>query len=334
MNGVLLGTRSGVFWLERGTLSPLGLEDEHISAIYGWPRPEGQVTILAGSYGNGMFRREADGEWTPVSAGLTATAFRTIVPDPYDAAAILCGTEPGRIFRSIDGGHTWNELAGILDLPGIDDWYLPYSPRAGAVRNIYAPPETSQLFAAVEVGGLLRSEDSGDTWTCQRVLTDPDIHHITGHPHDPLLLYASLGWAAMKSDERGPDAPPLGGVARSRDGGETWTKLHTDYTRATLIPASQPDVLLAGPAKQVGSEGRIERSEDGGDTWHPAGAGFESPMEDMVELFLDAPDGSVWAMTSGGRLYRAEPGDWEWRSMLPADATVSVRSVNFLTGGM
>ncbi len=332
MNGVLLGTRTGVFWLERGTLAPLGLESEDITAIYAWSRPEGQVTILAGSYGNGLFRREGQGEWAPITAGLTAPAFRTIVPDPYDAAALLCGTEPGRIFRSIDGGHTWDELKGILTLPGIDEWYLPYSPRAGAVRNIYAPPGSSRLLAAVEVGGLLVSPDAGDTWTIQRVLTDPDIHHITGHPHDPSLLYASLGWAAMKSDKRGPDAPPLGGVARSRDGGATWTKLHTDYTRATIVPAAQSDEVLAGPAKQVGHEGRIERSEDDGETWHPAGAGFESPMADMVELFHYAPDGSIWAQTSGGRLFKAEPTVWEWRSVLPAGTSISVRSVSFLTG--
>ena len=276
--------------------------------------------------------RTAAQHWSPVSEGLTAVAFRTIVPDPFAPGAILCGTEPARIFRSVDGGVSWQELAGIRALDGYEDWYLPYSPRAGAVRNVYAPPGGRRLLAAVEVGGLLDSHDGGATWSYLPVFADPDLHHITGHPSDPDLLFASLGWAALKNEQRGPDAPPLGGVARSRDGGRTWTKFHSDYTRATIVPPARPDLLLAGPAKEVGARGRIEVSADSGETWQPAGDGIESPMEDMVELFLAAPDGSVWALCAGGRLFRAEPGAWQWRSLLPTNARVNVRSVAFLEG--
>ena len=76
--------------------------------------------------------------------------------------------------------------------------------------------------------------------------------------------------------------------------------------------------------------GRIEVSADGGDTWQPAGDGIESPMEDMVERFAPAPDGSIWAICSGGRLFRAEPGEWQWRSLLPAASTLEVQSVAFV----
>jgi photosystem II stability/assembly factor-like uncharacterized protein len=164
------------------------------------------------------------------------------------------------------------------------------------------------------------------------VLSDPDIHHVTGHPDDPNLLFASLGWAAMRNERRGPDAPSLGGVARSRDGGRTWHKFHTDYTRATISPPARPDLLLAGPAKKVGEQGRIEVSSDQGDTWHLAGTGIEHPMTDMVERFLAAPDGTVWAICAAGRLFRADPGVWQWHSPLPAGATLEVEAVAFLQG--
>jgi photosystem II stability/assembly factor-like uncharacterized protein len=331
MAGAILGTRAGVYELTDGALEPLGLADQQISAVHAWRETDGRTVILAGSYGDGLFRSEDGGaQWVAVSDGLTAPAFRTIGPDPLESGAILCGTEPGRIFRSHDGGLRWQELAGIRALPGYEAWYLPYSPRAGAVRAIYSPGGR-RLLAAVEVGGLLDSHDGGETWSYLPVLTDSDLHHITGHPDDPDLHFASLGWASLKGEQRGPNAPPLGGVARSRDGGQSWEKFYSDYTRATIVPPARPDMLLAGPAKAVGEQGRIEVSADQGDTWQPAGDGIEIPMRDMVELFLAAPDGAIWAICSGGRVFRAEPGEWQWCSPLPADTTVEVKSVSFLS---
>src|SRR5690606_40160825 len=60
-----------------------------------------------------------------------------------------------------DLGLSWQELDGIRQLPDYEQWYLPYSPRAGAVRNIYAPAGSqNRLLASVEVGGLLDSHDA------------------------------------------------------------------------------------------------------------------------------------------------------------------------------
>lgn len=326
-----IGTMSGVYRLQKGAVESLELASERIWAIHAW-RDHDALTILAGSYGNGMYRSEDGGStWSSVNVGLTASAFRCIVPDPLNPGAMLAGTEPGRLFRSEDDGRTWQELAGILQIPGYEQWFLPYSPRAGAVRNVYAPPgSTGRLFASVEVGGLLRSADGGATWACAPVIEDDDIHFITGHPHVPDLLYAALGYAALPHHRRDDGVRRFGGVARSRDGGVTWEKLETDYTRAVLIPPSRPDLVLAAPAPQVGRGGRIVVSSDGGDTWELADAGLDTPMPDMVELFVAAPDGTVWAICSGGHLLYATPGEWHWRAAVPADVTLAVQSVTFV----
>ena len=105
--------------------------------------------------------------------------------------------------------------------------------------------------------------------------------------------------------------------------------MQEDYTRAILVPPSAPDLILAGPAKAVGHEGRIVASSDGGETWDPAGDGIEEPMTDMVEVFHAAPDGTVWAICAAGRLFRSEPGEWEWRSIDLPDG-VTVESVCFV----
>ena len=51
-------------------------------------------------------------------------------------------------------------------------------------------------------------------------------------------------------------------------------------------------------------------------------------MEDMVERFVAAPDGSVWAICARGRLLRAEPGAWHWASV-PGSEELEVESVAF-----
>jgi photosystem II stability/assembly factor-like uncharacterized protein len=325
-----IGTTKGVFHLSGSAVEPLGLADERIWAIHGW-RDGDRTVLLAGSYGNGMFRSEdGGGTWEPANEGLTSSAFRTIGPDPLDADVILAGSEPARLYRSRDGGRTWSEMQAIAQLPGVESWYLPYAPRAGAIRNVYSPSGSdSRLLASIEVGGLLDSHDGGESWSVGPVGVDTDIHHITGHPADPSLLYASLGYASLARDG-GDGERKYGGIGRSRDGGATWEKIETDYTRATLIPRAEQAVLLAGPAPKVGAQGRIVLSTDGGDTWTPASDGIETPMEDMVELFVEAPDDTVWAVCSGGRLLRATPGDWRWTSALPEGSDLSVESVTFV----
>lgn len=326
-----IGARDGVYRLTGSGIEDCGLRGQRVWAIHAW-RAGGKTTVLAGTYGDGIARSEDGGKtWAASSEGLSATALRTIQPDPTRVDALLCGTEPARVFRSTDEGRTWRELDGILQLDGYEAWYLPYSPRAGALRNVYSPPgEPSRLLGSVEVGGLLDSRDAGETWNYLDVGVDHDIHFITGHPDHGDLLYAALGRAALKSQADTVDRSQLSGVGRSRDGGQTWQKIQTDYTRAVIVPPARTDLLLVAPSLDVGHRGRIEVSGDGGDTWEPAGEGFEAPMEDMVEIFAPAPDGSIWAVCSGGRLMRAEPGAWQWRSALPQGSQIDAQSVSFV----
>ena len=224
-----VGTRAGVLRIG-DRIEPLGLTDHRISAIHAFRGRAGDVVVLAGSYGEGLFRSGDEGRtWSAVAGGMTAPAARTIVPDPLQPGAILCGTEPARIFRSADEGTSWSELEGILAIPAHEEWYLPYSPRAGAVRSLYSPPDgRPTLLAAGEVAGLLRSDDGGATWSVGPIGPNDDVHQVTGDPRDSAALWSALGFAALRSRRREADAPKLGGVGRSGDGGGTWRVLHTD----------------------------------------------------------------------------------------------------------
>jgi photosystem II stability/assembly factor-like uncharacterized protein len=311
MFDAFLGTTSGVLRLHDGALESLGLDGLSVTALHA-----SGDRVLAGTYGDGLFRSGDGGRtWERIEEGLTASTFRFVTPE-------LAGTEPARVYRSADGGRSWAELEGVTRIPGHEQWFLPYSPRAGAARNAHVAGD--RMLVSAEVAGLLRSDDRGDTWVCDPVDGDEDVHHVTARPDDPDLVYVSLGTASL-TVHRGQH----GGIARSRDGGRKWEKVETDYTRATIVPPARPDLLLAGPAQRVGRDGRIVVSADGGDTWEPAGNGIDVPMPDMVELFVAAPDDTVWAICSRGRLLRASPDDWSWSSALPPDADVNVKAVAF-----
>lgn len=329
---VYLGTRDGVYQCDEEGCRRIGLEGQRVSAIHAWSA-KGISIILAGTYEDGLFRSPDGGHsWEQVTDGIEMACFRTIQPDPANPDGIICGTEPARAFRSLDGGQSWQELSAIANLPTSDQWYLPYSPRAGALRNFYSPTGRSErLLGAVEVGGILSSDDGGQSWTVLDTQPDDDIHYVSGHPEKPDVLFAALGWASLNRGRPREEQPPLGGVGRSDDGGQSWRKFHSDYTRAVLVPPDRTDLLLAGPAKRVGALGRIEVSSDGGESWQSASNGLETPMEDMVELFVPAPDGQVWAICSAGGLLAAEVGEWHWQAPLPLDRSIAVESVSFVS---
>jgi len=72
------------------------------------------------------------------------------------------GTEPAAIFVSHNGARSWRECPEVAQLRDEHGWMLPYSPEAGCVRGFTF--HGKRAYAAVEVGGALRSDDGGETW--------------------------------------------------------------------------------------------------------------------------------------------------------------------------
>ena len=333
-----LGTRSGVWSAElaTGEYRPLGLDGHRVWAIHARRNADGDDTVLAGTYGAGIFRSTDGGAtWAAANDGLTAFALRALQRDPTDAEAILAGTEPARGYRSLDGGESWREFEPISELPGVEEWFLPYSPRAGAIRN-YVASASGDLYASVEVGGLLHSPDGGENWSLLQVDPGPrvhdDIHCVIVDPASEDRLFVALGGALVDRTHGQWSLEPrqIGGVAVSEDRGATWTKLRPEYTRALHIPSTATDWLLAGPAARTGAGGWIVGSADRGQSWETLDAGIPTPLEDMVERFEEAPDGTLWALCSGGRVFAASPGEWQWRNPLPnLPTSVCVESVAF-----
>ena len=229
MNNLLLATDQGFVHCERNgddwheTLR--GLEDQHVTSVIA---REG--VILAGTE-NGIFRsQDGGGTWQEASHGLTAGHVRWMAFHPQVSDLEFAGTEPANIFLSHDGGGSWRLCPEVGQLRDRFKWSLPYSPEAGCVRDFAF--HGSRVYAAVEVGGVLVSDDRGETWRLAEgsdgnpdlegppePFLYPDVHSLEVHPASPDLVYAPTG----------------GGFYRSKDGGKTWTLFYDCYCRAVWV---------------------------------------------------------------------------------------------------
>ena len=215
----------------------------------------------------------------------------------------------------------------MVKLRAENGWYLPYSPEAGCVRDFAFALTTHRVFAAVEQGGLLRSDDDGETWHLARGSSGktgsqpegfihPDVHSVAAHPWSPNLVFAPTG----------------GGLFRSEDGGETWEHVYHCYCRAVWPDPAEAKHLVFGPADGVDRNGRIESTFDGGGTWEKASGGLDVPWSShMVERLLRV-DQELLAVLSNGEFLAAPLMTLQWRHILPnagwvrAVATMNVQS--------
>jgi len=277
--------------------------------------------ILAGTT-DGIYRSVDEGRtWVEASAGLSQRHVRWLAYHPDVSGLAFAGTEPAAIFTSQDGGISWKECPEVAGLRDEHGWFLPYSPAAGCVRGFAFHGERG--CAAVEVGGVLRSDDQGASWRLAdgsdgnpsfsgppAPFVHPDIHSLHVHPSSPDLV----------------DAPTGGGFYRSFDGGRTWELLYRCYCRAARTDPADPAHLILGPADGVSSNGRIEESRDGGRTWKSASEGLEVPWRNhMVERFTQVGS-ELFAVLSNGEVLSTHLPALEWQRILP-----DAKKVNALT---
>ncbi len=311
MTKLILATEAGVVvCVERGDSwqeSMRGLTDQRVTCVLAQ-----EHKIFAGTR-NGVFRSDDEGQtWREASAGLAAPHIRWMANHPDHSDLMLAGTEPANIHISRDAGDSWRPCPEVAELRDRFRWSLPYSPEAGCVRGFAF--HGSRLYAAVEVGGVLVSDDNGETWRLAEgsdgkpdlagppePFVYPDVHSLEVHPSSRDLVYAPTG----------------GGFYRSMNGGQTWNLFYDCYCRAVWVDPQDPEHILLGPADGVDRNGRIEESRDGGRTWSMASNGLQVPWRrGMVERFFQM-DEELFAVLSNGQLIGASLTTPGWDRILP-----------------
>lgn len=269
-----------------------------------------KYAVLAGTRDGIFISRDRAASWEEASTGLTEPHVRWLETHLNDPWLAFAGTEPAAIFESADGAESWRQCPEVAELRNANGWYLPYSPEAGCVRGFAF--HGSRGYAAVEQGGLLRTDDGGRSWRLAGGSTGdphapmldgrihPDVHSVVVHPLSPDLVLAPTG----------------GGLYVSKDGGKTWTELYDCYCRAAWAHPDDPRHLVFGPADGVDSNGRIEETTDGGETWEDASQGLNVPWPHYMVERLTAVADELMAVLSNGQLIAAPLETLAWRPVL------------------
>ena len=267
--------------------------------------PGDRDVVFAGLREGGV-RRTTDGAATWVDCGLPASAVFSLAVGAD--GAVYAGTEPSAIYRSDDRGESWSELEALLELPSRPTWSFPPRPGTSHVRWIAPSPHDPQvLLAGIELGGLMRSTDRGETWQDHRPGAQPDVHSLAWHATVPGRAYEAGG----------------GGAAWSEDWGETWRPADEGrdrhYTWSVAVDREDPDLWYVsastGPfaAHRGGDpQAHVYRRRNG--SWAALAGGLPDPLPAMPYA-LAVGDGRVFAGLANGEIWASEDEGDSWRKL-------------------
>jgi photosystem II stability/assembly factor-like uncharacterized protein len=262
-------------------------------------------------------------------------------PSLTDADVVFAGVEDAALFRSADGGGSWQELAGLRGHGSGPHW----QPGAGGMclhTVLLDPEQPSRMYAAISAAGAFRTDDGGTTWTPinqglrSEGIPDPKaevghcVHRIAMHPARPSTLFMQKHWDVMRSDDRGDSWYEISG------------NLPTDFGFPIDVHAHEPDTIYVVPitsdSLHFPPDGklRVYRSRTGGMEWEALTEGL--PQDHCyVNVLRDAmavdslDDCGVYVGTTGGQVYASADSGDSWSPIvrdLPAVLSVEVQTLS------
>jgi photosystem II stability/assembly factor-like uncharacterized protein len=261
-------------------------------------------------------------------------------PSLNDPNTVYAGVEDAALFKTVDGGQTWQELPGLRSAKG-NLW----QPGAGGMclhTIVLDPNQPDRIFVAISAAGAFRSDDGGKTWIpanaglkSQFELPDPDaqvghcVHRIAMHPSRSDVLFMQKHWDVMRSDNAGASWHEVSG------------DLPSDFGFPIQVHAHEPETIYVVPIKSDSehfppdAKLRVYRSRTGGNEWEALTQGL--PQKDCyVNVLRDAmaadslePCG-VYFGTTGGQVYGSADNGNTWNPIvrdLPAVLSVEVQTL-------
>jgi len=284
--------------------------------------PDDPAVIFAGTQ-DGPYRSGDGGDsWQRTDFPDPDLPVWSLTVHPTDHSILYAGTAPAMVYRSDDRGEHWSRLPD----PGTGhDVQMGFPTRL--ISLTLDPTEPDTIYAGVEVGGVRRSTDAGQTWT------DSSSHLGQLADENPRLrsrLFSDteregmLDTHALAMSTAAPGVAFLAvrmGVFRSSDGVE-WSDLNVGryspltYCRDITFAEHDPRVLYACLSDESqGQAGSLYRSNDLGESWFrydkvtPASTLMQvSPHPTNPEqVWCATREGEVFATADGGQTWTAHP---------------------------
>ena len=276
--------------------------------------PRDPHRLYAGTFDDGIHVSEDGGEtWEASSSGLEdrrVLALSVSRSHQEDGTSVVyAGTEPSNLYRSEDGGRSWQLLPALRELPSEPHWSFPGRPWTHHVRTIALhPADPGWILVGIELGGVMRSLDGGQSWADHNQQAHSDAHRLLTHPLAPDRVYEAAGQ----------------GVALSEDRGETWSRfeqgLDRRYAWATAVDPADPDLWYVAVSRSPfaahgggDGEARLMRSSGGG--WTPVDEwGDSAELQRMPYALATLPEQpqALVAGLRGGVLLVTEDGGDSW----------------------
>ncbi|XXX79838.1 hypothetical protein WMF30_13795 [Sorangium sp. So ce134] len=354
MNSLLVATRKGLFRIERGSAGwdvaqvsflgdavPIVLPDARDGAIY--------AALGLGHFGVKLRRSRDRGEtWEELAAPAYPQQPEGVsdsLPDgqpwpwrlqqiwsleaahPSQPSTLFCGTIPGGLFRSDDGGASWTLVRSLWDHPKRKEWFGGGADLPGIHSICVDPSRPGRVTIGVSCGGVWQTEDDGASWELRGTgmyaeympperREDPaiqDPHRVVACPARPEHL-----WAQHHN-----------GVFRTANGGARWHDVPSaqpsKFGFAVAVHPRDPDTAWLVPAQKdetrVPVEGKVvvSRTRDGGETWDVLRNGL--PQRHAYDLTFrhaldvdDSGDRLAFGSTTGSLWITEDQGD-SWQAI-------------------
>ena len=289
--------------------------------------PKDRNIVFAGAKGGVLRSDDAGATWSANGFPDAGAAIWSVMVHPEDSRIVLAGASPIGVFRSEDGGKSWRRLPDPRIAQRVA---MPFPCRV--MRFAVRPGRPEEIFAALEVSGVMRSTDLGETWEdcsddLQRQSAEP---HLKSRIASDSEAEGMLDSHAIAMTPAAPEATFLAvrmGLFASTDAGRHWRDMHVGrfspltYGRDIRVSPQDPRVLYAClSAAAFSVQGSLYRSDDVGETWRRFDRGT-APASTVMAVALDAADAaSVHIATRGGQVFGTLDGGATWtETRLPPD---------------